>query len=115
MLEPTKKRPTDRSSDTVELRFRVPAAKAEDARRALAVLGGEEASVPWREAYPDFGPGQALLGARAKEGLTQKALASRIGVTQANLSQMEHGKRPIGKAMAKRLAQALDVDYRLFL
>jgi len=28
---------------------------------------------------------------------------------------MEHGKRPIGKDMAKRLAKALKVNYRVFL
>lgn len=111
MLELTKKRPTE----TVELRFHIPVAKADDARQALAALGGREASTPWREVYPSFGPGEALQGARAKEGMTQKALAARLGITQANLSLMEHGKRPIGKEMAKRLSAVLDVDYRLFL
>jgi len=28
---------------------------------------------------------------------------------------MEHGKRPIGKEMAKRLAKILKVNYRVFL
>ena len=70
---------------------------------------------PWREVYPTFGPAEALRGARAKEGLTRKALAAGLGIPQANLSLMEHGKRPIGKEMAKRLASLLNVDYRLFL
>ncbi len=111
MLEPTKKPHTE----TVELRYHIPAARAEAARQALAALGGREASTPWREVYPTFGPGEAVRGARAKEGLTQKALAALLGVSQANLSLMEHDKRPIGKEMAKRLAAVLNVDYRLFL
>lgn len=111
MLERTKKPHTE----TIELRFSIPAAKAEAARKALAALGGQEASTPWREVYTSFGPAEALKGARAKEGLTQKALAALLGIPQANLSLMEHGKRSIGKDMAKRLASILDVDYRLFL
>jgi len=38
-----------------------------------------------------------------------------IGVTQNNISAMEYGKRPIGKAMAKRLCEILHTDYRQFL
>lgn len=111
MLAATKKHPTD----VVEIRFRVPASRADEARRVLHALGGQEAPSSWREALSGFSPGEALRGARAKEGLTQKALAAKLGVSQANLSQMEHDARPIGKAMAKRLAGILDVDYRLFL
>lgn len=38
-----------------------------------------------------------------------------LGVRQAHLSLMENSKRPIAKAMAKRFAEALGVDYRVFL
>ena len=47
--------------------------------------------------------------------LSQKALAHLVGVSQAHISEMEHGKRPIGKDMARRLAKALKVNYRVFL
>ncbi len=57
----------------------------------------------------------ALRGARVKEGVTQRELAARLGITQGNLSRMETGKRPIGKGMAKRLGQALNLDPRVFL
>lgn len=60
-------------------------------------------------------PGAILQGARHKEGFTQVELAKKLKVTQADLSNMEHGRRPIGKQMAKRLAKVLDVDYRVFL
>src|SRR5437868_2266494 len=39
--------------------------------------------------------GTLLKGLRAREGITQIALAKKINVTQANLSAMETGKRPI--------------------
>jgi len=38
-----------------------------------------------------------------------------INTTQANLSSMESGKRPIGKNKAKLIAEMFDVDYRYFL
>ena len=60
-------------------------------------------------------PGAALQGARLKVELSQVELSEKLGIDQSDLSKMEHGKRPIGKKMAKRLAEILDVDYRIFL
>jgi DNA-binding XRE family transcriptional regulator len=60
--------------------------------------------------------GVALRGARSKEGLTQKQLAALVGIAQHHISEMENGKRPIGKETAKKLAEALGIaDYRVFL
>jgi len=61
------------------------------------------------------GGGVAIRGARGKEGLTQKQLAQRTGIAQHHISEMENGKRPIGKDTARRLADALNIDYRVFL
>jgi transcriptional regulator with XRE-family HTH domain len=72
-------------------------------------------SLAWREVYPRFDVGVALRGARKRESLTQKQLADLLGIKQAHISEMEHGKRPIGKEMAKRLATILRVNYRVFL
>lgn len=36
-------------------------------------------------------------------------------ITQTNLSAMENGRRPIGKELAKRIAEKFQVDYRIFL
>ena len=47
--------------------------------------------------------------------MTQHQLAERCGLPQRHISEMENGKRPIGKENAKRLAAALHVDYRVFL
>ena len=59
--------------------------------------------------------GQALAGARGKEGLSQRQLAALTGIPQRHISEMEHGKRPIGKTHAKLLAKVLQVDYRVLL
>jgi ribosome-binding protein aMBF1 (putative translation factor) len=56
-----------------------------------------------------------LRGARFKENMTQVALAKKLKITQSDLSKMEHGKRPIGKKLAQRIANILKVDYRIFL
>jgi ribosome-binding protein aMBF1 (putative translation factor) len=56
-----------------------------------------------------------LRGARYKENMTQVDLAKKLKITQSDLSKMEHGKRPIGKKLAQRIASILKVDYRIFL
>lgn len=117
MLEPTKKRPTN----TVELCFRGPAAKQEEAARLLRKLGFENAedSVPWREAFPEYSdedlPAVSLRAARRREGLTQKELSALAGIPQAHISLMERGKMAIGVTRAKRLAKALNTGYKVFL
>jgi len=80
----------------------------------------ESDSIDWREAFKDTiaqgGEAAAVLrGARTTAGLSQIELAAKIGIDQTNLSKMENGKRPIGKELAKRLGEVLNVDYRVFL
>jgi ribosome-binding protein aMBF1 (putative translation factor) len=111
MLERTK---TPRTK-AVELSVMVRAESVDEARRAVAPFLADEESVHWREVYPDFGPADGLRGARSKEGLTQRALAALMGIPQRHISEMENGKRPIGKAMAKRFAEVLKIDYRVML
>jgi len=67
------------------------------------------------EVFPDMKPGDILRGARHREGLTQVQLAGMIGVKPSHISEMEKGRRPIGKDMAKRLAKALNTSYQVFL
>lgn len=80
----------------------------------------KEESIDWKDAFKEtFGDmpiaAVSLKGMRNREGWTQSQLGEKIGVSQANLSKMESGKRPIGKTMAKRLAKVFDTDYRIFL
>ena len=60
-------------------------------------------------------PGVLLRGLRARENLSQIEFAQAIGVTQSDLFKMELGKRPIGKIIAKRIAEKFDIDYRSLL
>ncbi len=113
----TKKLPTE----TIELRFLGPIvnmARAVDALKPLGFVDTSD-SVPWREAYPECSEaqliGKALAGARYREGLTQIELSKATGIPQRHISEMENGKRPIGKEMAKRLGKALSISYKVFL
>jgi DNA-binding XRE family transcriptional regulator len=120
----TKKRPTEKQ---VEVRFRgTPASlmKLRRMARALKVQDVTEWELEEKEYYSieELSPemtwnrgGIAIRGGRGKEGLTQKQLAELTGIAQHHISEMENGKRPIGKETAKKLAAALNVDYRVFL
>lgn len=101
--------------------FLVPKDQAEGIVRMLRDFEiDEKGAAPWRAPVQDLidkytEPGVVLRGARGKEGLTQTELAEKMGIPASNISEMEHGKRPIGKNMAKRLAEVLKIDYKVFL
>jgi DNA-binding XRE family transcriptional regulator len=81
---------------------------------------GSEGSITADEYFTKYFPGEtkesvALRGARGREDLTQKQLSEMTGIPQRHLSEMENGRRTIGKERAKKLAAALHCDYRLFL
>jgi DNA-binding XRE family transcriptional regulator len=59
--------------------------------------------------------GALLKGLRCRENMTQVQFAKKIDITQANLSSMEHGRRAIGRDVAKRIQSVFKVDYRYFL
>ncbi|MBI4775156.1 MAG: helix-turn-helix transcriptional regulator [Deltaproteobacteria bacterium] len=56
-----------------------------------------------------------LRGARHRQGLTQIQLAALTGIPQRHISEMENGKRSIGKARARTLGKALNLSYRVLL
>jgi DNA-binding XRE family transcriptional regulator len=117
----TKKHPIEKM---VEVRFRGTVASINKLRRAAKALNvtdllEEKDTYTPEELSPELqwnSSGVALRGARGKEGLTQKQLAELVNIAQHHISEMETGKRPIGKETAKKLAEALNVsDYRVFL
>jgi len=118
MPELTKKRQTE---DSVELRFIGPVKEARAVRDFAVKNGFAEISdaAPWHVAFPWLTPGTevgtALRDVRHNQGLTQVQLAARTGIPQRHISEMENGKRSIGKARARILGKALNVSYRLFL
>ena len=80
----------------------------------------KEEKISWREAAKreirkHSEGGQMLRGSRFKNEISQKKLAEALDISQHHISEMENGKRPIGKEMAKKLAVFFKTDYRLFL
>ena len=59
--------------------------------------------------------GCLLQGIRYRDGLTQVQMAEALGVTQSDISQMETGKRKIGRTIAKRIQKKFGTHYRSFL
>jgi len=110
-------------TEEVELHFIGPAGKKSFAISALTKLGFIATKKPfkgssWRDSFSELKDNEAgvfLAGARYREGLTQRELADKTGIPQRHISEMENGKRPLGKKNAKALANVLNADYRAFL
>ena len=113
MLERTKKPHTEK---LVPLHLMV---RPENVTTITRYVEGLEksGSIPWREVAAKRGsvPASVLRGARSKAEITQTKLSELTGIPQRHLSEMERGKRPIGKETARKLAAVLDTDYRVFL
>jgi antitoxin component HigA of HigAB toxin-antitoxin module len=125
MSAPMKKQTTGKFADIF---IRVPAAHAAKVcaviENLLALIPGQAAGAETdedllytvEEVFPEgIKPGEVLSGVRFREGLTQAQLATMIGAKPSHISEMENGKRPIGKEMAKRLGKALNFGYKAFL
>jgi DNA-binding XRE family transcriptional regulator len=112
----TKKHPID---EVVTITLRVRRSKLSQLKRyAESLESAEERTYSVAETFPEYvGREQevALRAYRNREGLTQKSLAELTGIPQHHISEMENGKRSIGKERAKRLAEALHCDYRQLL
>jgi len=118
MRAATKKPHTDEKM--VKLTIRVQkknVSKIRDYVRAVEI--GEERNYTVAEVFPEYiGKEQKIVlrAYRTRQGLTQKEISKMTGIPQRHISEMENGKRGIGKERAKLLADALQVsDYRVFL
>ena len=105
----------------IDLHIMGPAERKEEVLISLRALGYKERTeiIPWREGFPvefrENEGGICLKVTRERRRLTQTALAVMTSIPQPHISEMERGKRPIGKKIAHQLGKALDTDYRVFL
>lgn len=60
-------------------------------------------------------PGDRLNTERFRASITQVRLSELTGIPQHHISEMEHGKRSIGRETARKLAKVFKTDYRYFL
>lgn len=107
-------------TEAVILSFAVPLDQIEEVLRTMRSLDLSPAhdSTPWRDVLGYTAaamPGVLLSGARYREGLTQAELAEKAGIPRRHISEMENGKRPIGKKNARLLGEALGIEPRLLL
>ena len=67
----------------------------------------------WEENQPEMDIIRAMADARIAQNLTQKELAERTGINQADISKLENGTRNPSLKLLKRLADGMDMDLKL--
>lgn len=55
-------------------------------------------------------PGEVIKDEIEYRGVSQRALAARIGVSYSQLNEVLNGKRPLNTEIAMLIAAALDID-----
>ena len=103
-------------------KYYIPTSKKKPFLILLQELGAEKepelvhADDALKSIYKNRPKGSAhLRGARTKEGLSQGDLSKKTGIPIYNISKMENGSRPIGEQIAKKLAKALRINYKVLL
>ena len=62
---------------------------------------------------PEFDVIRALVDARISQNLTQKELAEKTGIHQADISKLENGTRNPSIKLLKRLAEGMDMILKI--
>ncbi len=62
---------------------------------------------------PEFDIIQAIIDARKSRNMTQKELAERTGIDQADISKLENGNGNPTLGLLKRLAEGMDMFLKL--
>jgi len=101
--------------------YNIPLSHQKELEKVLEeYLEDDDTSVEWEVLAKDRiekykKSGLVLRGMRYREGLSQKQLAEASGITQNEISNIENGKRTVGKKVAEKLAKVLNFDYRMLL
>ena len=62
---------------------------------------------------PEMDVIRAIVEARASQNLTQKELAERTGINQADISKLENGTRNPSVNLLKRLAEGMGMTLKI--
>ena len=76
-------------------------------------LKDEEFRREYEKIQPELNVIRAIIDARAAQNLTQKELAERTGINQADISKLERGTRNPSIRLLQRLADGLDMDLHI--
>lgn len=67
----------------------------------------------WDDIQPEMDVIRAMIDNRIAQNLTQKELAERTGINQADISKLENGTRNPSLKMLKRLAAGMGMDLKI--
>lgn len=76
-------------------------------------LKNNEFKKEWENIQPEMDVIRAMVDARISQNLTQKELAERTGINQADISKLENGTRNPSLKLLKRLAEGMDMTLKL--
>jgi len=76
-------------------------------------LQDEEFKKEYDNLQPEFDVIHAIVDARVSQNLTQKQLAERSGINQADISKLENGTRNPSINLLKRLADGMDMALKI--
>ena len=67
----------------------------------------------YQETHPEFDVIRTIVDARTSQNLTQKELAERTGIDQADISKLENGTRNPSVNLLKRLAEGMGMVLKI--
>ena len=76
-------------------------------------LHNPEVVKAYEELQPELDVIRAIVNARTSQNLTQKELAERTGINQADISKLENGTRNPSINLLKRLAEGMDMMLKI--
>ena len=76
-------------------------------------LQNPEVVKAYEELQPELDVIRAIVNARTSQNLTQKELAERTGINQADISKLENGTRNPSINLLKRLAEGMDMMLKI--
>ena len=85
--------------------------KYEDYKRKA--LKNPEVKAEYDSLQPEYDLIQAMIDARKAQNMTQKDLALKTGITQADISRIENGTRNPSLELLKKMASGLGMQLKL--
>ena len=79
------------------------------------LLKDKEIKVHYDKLWAEFALAEAVIGKRLALGLTQKALANKIGTKQSAISRLESGRANPSLSFLHKIAKALDTKLEVSL
>ena len=67
----------------------------------------------WNNIQPEMDVIRAMMDARIAQNLTQKELAARTGINQADISKLENGTKNPSLKLLKKLASGLGMQLKI--